>query len=310
MILAGGLYLLTGCNPSDTTAANSGNTAAANSNAAANTAAKPAAAPATMDAIASLEKSGWEAWKNKDQKTFESLVSDRIIDFGKDGRMDKAAISKMLFDSKCDVKSYSWADQKLTNLSNDVAILTFKSTQDITCDGKKSPSPTYVATVYAREGDKWMNVLYMENKVSDPKKPIHYPAPSSPATAGSTTSDATTDQLMAIEKKAWDAWKARDKAGVESMMAPNFVYFGDTGFHDRADVIKLWSEPKCEGLDYTVGDAKGFAVTPDVMLVTYSADVKGKCDGNPVTPGLWVASFDAKEGNDWKNAFYIDLPRQ
>lgn len=307
LLLACG-WLMSSCTNQSTPAANAGNTAAVNSNA--NTAAKPPAQPATMDAIAALEKSGWDAWKNKDQKAFEPLLSDRFIDFGKAGRQDKAAAIKAVFDPKCDVKDFSWSDQKLTNLGPDVAVLTFKNTQDATCDGKKSPSPTYVATVYAREGDAWKNVLYMENKASDPKNPNKYPAASSPATAGGTSSDATTDQLMAIEKKAWEAWKQRDKAGVESVMANNFVYYGDGGYMAKPDVVKLWGEAKCEGLDYTLGDAKGFAVTPDVMLVTYRADVKGKCDGHALTPGVWVASFDTKEGNDWKNAFYIDLPRQ
>lgn len=310
LTLAGGLYLMTGCNPSGTPAANSGNTAAANSNAAANTAAKPAAAPATQDAIAALEKSGWEGWKNHDTKGFNDLLSDRYVGFSKDGRQDKAANISAMEKAKYDVKSYSWSNEKLTNLSPDVAILTFDATQDYTQDGKKGNSPTHSASVYVREGDKWKNLIYMENQASDPKKPIKYPAPSSPATAGNTASDATTDQLMAIEKKAWEAWKQRDKAGVESVMSSNFVYFGDMGYMAKPDVVKLWGEAKCENLDYTLGDAKGFAVTPDVMLVTYRADIKGKCNGNALTPGVWVASFDVKEGGDWKNAFYIDLPRQ
>jgi hypothetical protein len=43
--------------------------------------------------------------------------------------------------------------------------------------------------------------------------------------------------------------------------------------------------------------------------VTYKADVKGKCDGKAVAPTLWVASFDIKEGDEWKNAFYTDINR-
>ena len=305
-LLTGGLSLLTGCDPSTTPAANAGNTAATNANAAP---AKPAAQPATMEAIAALEKQGWEGWKNHDAKVFNDLLSDRYVGFGKDGRQDKAANIDAMSKAKYDVKSYSWSDEKLTNLSPDVAILTFKATQDYTQDGKPGNSPTYCASVYVREGDKWKNLLYMENKVSDSKSPIKYPA-AKVAVKPAASVDATTDALIGIEKKAWEAWKQRDKAGVESVMAPNFVYYGDRGATARADAIKLWSEAKCEGLDYAFGDAKGLSITPDVSLVTYQADVKGKCDGNPVTPSLWVASFDTKEGNDWKNAFYIDLPRQ
>ena len=301
-------YMLTSCTTSSTPAANAGNTAVANANAAP---AKPAAQPATLDAIAALEKQGWEAWKNNDSKPFQDLLSDRSVGFGKTGRQDKAAMIKGFADNKCDVKSYSWSDQKLTNLSPDVVVMTFKSEQDYTCNGKKGDSPVYSATVYVREGDKWKNLLYMESKAIDPKNPPKsYPAPSAAPKADDAKPDATTDTLMAIEKKAWEAWKQRDKAGVESVMAANFMYDGATGPDDRATMVKRWGEEKCEGLDYTLADAIGFAVTPDVMLVTYRADVKGKCNGNPIPPSMWVASFDTKEGNDWKNAFYVDLPRQ
>ena len=239
----------------------------------------------------------------------QDLTSDRAVGFSKDGRQDKAAMVKAMDDAKCDVKSYSFSDEQMTPLGNDVAVLTFKAMQDATCDGKKSPSPVNSASVYVREGDKWKNLLYIENQVSDPKKPIKYPAPKEAVKPDAAASDATTDQLMAIEKKAWEAWKQRDKAGVEAVMSNNFVYFGDNGFMAKPDVVKLWGEAKCEGLDYTVGDAKGLSVAPDVSLVTYRADVKGKCNGNALTPGVWVASFDIKEGDAWKNAFYIDMPR-
>lgn len=307
--LSVGAYMLTACTTTSTPAANAGNTAAANSNA--NTAAKPAGQPATLDAIAALEKSGWEGWKNNDPKVFNDLLSDRAVGFGKDGRQDKAAMIKSFGDTKCDVKSYSWADQKLTNLSPDVAIITFKSTQEATCGGKKVPSPVNSVSVYVREGDKWKNLLYMESPVQDPKNlPKSYPAPPPAPKADDSNWDATTTQLMAIEKKEWEAWKQRDKAGIEAVLASNFMYYGGVGFYDRKTTLEHWGEEKCEGLDYTLADAKGFAVTPDVMLVTYRSDEKGKCNGNPVQPSSWTASFDVKEGNDWKNAFYTDIPRQ
>jgi hypothetical protein len=309
MLLTGALaYGLTACTTTTTPAANAGNTTTANANA--NTAAKPAAQPATMDAIAALEKSGWEAWKNKDEKVFQDLLSDRFVGFSKDSRMDKAATIKGLFANKCEVKGYSWSDQKLTNVSADVAILTFKAEQDATCDGKKNPSPVYSATVYVREGDKWKNLMYVEQPVMDPKNmPKSYPA--APAMkADDSKPDATTDQLMAVEKKAWEAWKTRDKAGVDASMSKDFAYYGGIGYTDRASTLARWGEEKCEGLDYTLSNARGMQVTPEVMLVTYVADVKGKCGGNPLAPSSWTASFDVKEGNDWKNAFYIDAPRQ
>jgi hypothetical protein len=286
--------------------------AANNTNAApANAAAKPAAAAPTKEALMTLEKSGWEAWKNRDTKWSEENYSAKGVGFGKDGRQDKAAMIKAMADAKCDIKSYSLSDDQMTMLGNDVAVLTFKGTQDGTCDGKKVPATVWASSVYVREGDKWKALLYVENEVVDPKA-----APKPPAAAkkeeakpAETKPDALTETLMAIETKAWEAWKQRDKAGVEGVMAKDFFYMSGLGRTDRAGAIKLWAEAKCTGLDYKFSDPMGVSITPDVSLVTYKADAKGTCDGKPVTPAVWVASFDLKEGDAWKNAFYTDVPR-
>jgi hypothetical protein len=289
--------------------------AANNANASnANTAAKPVAAAPTKDALMAIEKAGWEAWKNRDNKWSEENYSAKGVGFGKDGRQDKAAMIKAMADAKCDIKSYSLSDDQMTMLGNDVAVLTFKGTQDGTCDGKKVPAVVLASSVYVREGDKWKALLYVENPVVDPKAPPAKPAAAAPAKkdeakAAETKPDALTDSLMAIETKAFEAWKTRDKAGVEGVMAKSFFYMSGLGLKDRASSIALWADGKCEGLDYKLTDPMGVSITPDVSLVTYKADTKGTCDGKPVSPPTWAASFDIKEGDVWKNAFYTDVPR-
>jgi len=285
-----------------------------NANAApANAAAKPAAAAPTKEALMTLEKSSWEAWKNKDAKVFEEILSAKAVGVSATaGRQDKAAMIKSLTDSKCDVKSYSFSDEQMNMLGADVAVLTFKSQQDYTCDGKKGPANVWSSSVYIREGDKWKALLYVENPVTDPKVPAKYaaaPANKDDAKTADTKPDTLTESLLAIETKAWESWKQRDKTGIESVMAKDFMYVSGSGRTPRAEAIKLWGDQKCEGLDFKFADAKGVSVTADVSLVTYKADVKGKCDGKQVAPFLWVASFDMKEGDAWKNAFYTDVNR-
>lgn len=296
----------------NTAAANAGNTANA-----ANTSAKPAAAAPTKDALMAIEKSGWEAWKNKDTKWIEENYSAKGIGFSKTGRQDKAAMVKSLSEAKCDIKSYSLSDDNMQMLGSDVAVLTFKGTQDGTCDGKKVPAAVWASSVYIREGEKWKALMYVENPVVDPAAPPAKPAKAAPAAPAKkdeakpadTNSDALTASLMAVETKGWEAWKQRDKAGVESVMAKDFYYASGLGVKNRADTIKQWGESKCEGLSYKLFDPQGLQVTPDVALVTYKADATGTCDGRPVPPSVWVASFDIKEGDQWKNAFYTDTDR-
>ena len=283
--------------------ANVANTANANANAARSVAAAP-----TKDALYALEKTGWEAWKNRDTKPLDDLISDKYVGFAASGRTDKAASIKSMGTTNCKINSYSWSDEQMNMIGADVAVLTFKADQDYICDGKKGPTPTWSASVYVREGDKWRNQFYVENPVVDPK------AAPPPAKKGETASpetkpDALTDTLMAVEKQGWEAWKTRDVKGVESVMAKDFVYFSGTGRRDRAASIKGWSEPKCEGLGYTFLEPKAVQLAPDVALVTYKANATGKCDGVAVAPTLWVASFDIKEDGAWKNVFYTDVAR-
>ena len=276
----------------------------ANANAAATT---TAAAP-SKDSIAALEKSGWEAWKNRDSKVQEEILSDRYVGFGPTGRTNKAASVESMSKQNCKVNSYSWSDEQMRMIGSDVAVLTFKADQDYTCDGKKGDTPTWSASVYVREGDKWKNTYYAETKVVPEKAPPAR-AKTGEAKAPDTKPDDLTNTLMAIETKGWDAWKNRDVKGVEEVMAKDFMYFSGKGRLERADAIKNWAEPKCTGLGYTFAEPAGIQLSKDAALVTYKANVTGACDGVAVAPTLWVASFDVKEGDAWKNAFYMDLPR-
>ena len=290
--------------------ANSGNAAktnTANSTANANTAAPAAAAP-SKDSIAALEKTGWEAWKNRDGKVQQELLSDKYVGFNATGRIDKASSVQSMTTQNCKVNSYSWSDEQMKMIGSDVAVLTFKADQDYTCDGKKGDTPTWSATVYVREGDKWKNVFYAETKAVDAKAPPAK-AKTGEAKAPDAKPDDLTTTLMAIETKGWDAWKTRDVKGVEDVMAKDFMYFSGKGRLERADAIKGWSEPKCTGLGYTFAEPKAVQLSSDATLVTYKANVTGTCDGVAVAPTLWVASFDVKEGDAWKNAFYMDLSR-
>jgi len=287
---------------SNASKANTSNTTAANT-------AAPAAAAPTMDSIAAIEKTGWEAWKNHDGKAAEEILSDKYVGFGAAGRTTKAMSVESMAKTNCKVNSYSWSDEKMRMLGPDVAVLTFKADQDYACDGKKGDTPTRSASVYLREGDRWKNVYYAETKAVDAKAmPPKAKTGETKAPDAGKPDDLTT-ALMAVETKAWDAWKNRDAKGVEDVMAKDFAYYSGKGLLERADAVKGWAEPKCSGLGYTFLEPAAVQLSKDAALVTYKANTTGQCDGIPIAPTEWVASFDVKEGDVWKNAFYMDFPR-
>src|SRR3954469_24462397 len=118
---------------------------------------------ATEDAIKKMEKDLWEAWKNKDMKPFEVHISDSSWSVDPQmGLVDKKMTLKSMTDMLCDVKSYSFSDDKVVWIDKDAAIYTLKATVDATCGGQKVPDTLYASTVWAKRGLKWEAVFHQE----------------------------------------------------------------------------------------------------------------------------------------------------
>ncbi len=110
--------------------------------------------------IITLEKAGWEAWKNKDSAWFQANLSDDALSVHADGVADKAQIVKSLAD--CEVKNVSLNNFKFLMLDKNSAIITFTGTQDAVCGGKTQPSTVRASSVYVKRGGKWLNTFYTE----------------------------------------------------------------------------------------------------------------------------------------------------
>jgi len=273
--------------------------------------AKPTAVAPTKDALMALEKSGWEAWKTKDTKVFQDLLSEKYIGFGPTGRVDKAASLKSLTDPKVVVKSYSLSDERMTMLGPDAALLTFKATQDFTMDGKPGPKEVWSASVYVRDGDRWKEAYYNETPVVDPKAPAKSAqakpaAPTKPA-ADAKPADAATETLMALEKKGWEAWKARDAKLVEGLYTKDFSLIESGQRFDTAGAMKNWFETKCDIKSYSLSDPASTSFTKEMSIVTYRGTSVGTCDGNALGP-IWATAVYVKEGESWKMAFTFNAP--
>jgi hypothetical protein len=257
-----------------------------------------------------LEKSAHDAFKNKDAKFWETFLSDKFVGFGATGRMDRAASMKQYAGTDCDVKSTTLSDEQMIAYGADAAILTTKVTSDGTCGGKKIPAETWAATAYVRDGDKWKAAFHAEAPVADPKAAPAKPAAAAPAKKEDTseaTDDALTTALLAVENKAWEGWKNRDAKAQSDLATSDFRYLSSTGLKNKDESIKGWSEPKCDIKSFSLTDPMAVSLTNDFALVTYKGNASATCDGKPVPPLVWVASFNMKEGDTWKNAFYFDV---
>jgi len=304
LVLIAAITFLMGCQPAATnTATNAGNSAN-NANAA-----KPTAAAPTKDALMTMEKAAWEAWKNRDAKWMQENASEKYVGFGPTGRMDKAASIKS-YEQKCEIKSYTLSDDQMQMVGPDVAVLTFRGAQDYTCDGKKGPADVRAASIYVREGDKWKAAFYAETPVTDPNTPPAKPATPVKKDEAKTEAkpDAATEAVLTEEKKVWEAWKNKDAKTLEAVLGKDFAFYMGNGRHDRAAAIKMWgTENKCDVKSYWLSDAQSAALTSDVTLLTYKGGGEGTCEGNPIMTE-WYVSVLMKDDGVWKTAFGMGVP--
>jgi Domain of unknown function (DUF4440) len=288
-------------------------TSAANANAAAT----PVAAAPTKEALMVTETKAWEAWKAKDGKFFEEMLTDNTIGFSDKGRVDKAAIIKSIIDPTCDVKSFSVTEDQMTPLGTDVALITYKATQDGKCGSKALPGVVWAATVAVRSGDKWKYAYHNEIPVIDPKAARAKPASEKPADkkeapkkdeARPAAPDAGTDAMLAVEKAVWEAWKAHDAKKIEALTAKDisFVNIFGTYFATKADAMKDWTGTKCEIKSVSVTDGAGTMLSPTVGILTFKGTADGTCYGQKVGV-VWGTSVYVKDGENWKWAFGMNL---
>jgi len=123
---------------------------------------KPAKSASNETAITDLEKSAWEAYKNKQGDAFKKLCSkDYYGEYAEGVKNLDGEVADM---AKTDLREYSLADIKVVFPSSDVALITYKTTMQETSEGKDMSGTYNSASVWVKKGGKWLGVFHTEVK--------------------------------------------------------------------------------------------------------------------------------------------------
>ncbi|MEP7213225.1 MAG: nuclear transport factor 2 family protein [Acidobacteriota bacterium] len=300
-------FAVTACQPAANTTTN--NAVATNTNANSNSNAASTAAAPTKEAMMTLERSAYDAWKNKDAKFWDPFLTSNFVGFSNGKKLDKAAAIKEYGQSDCDVKSVALSDDQMTPLGPNAVLMTYKTTTDATCGGQKIPTVAWTAGVYVREGNQWKGAFHADAPVRDQNAPpmkseanAAKPATAATPTAATAAPDAATDAMFTLEKKAWDDWKSKNQKAMEDWASPNLTAFTSDGRQPGADAIKTWMSDGCEVKSVSLTDPSSITLGPDHGLLLFKAAVDGKCKGTAIPPE-YGASVYAKEGGTWKAVF-------
>ena len=119
-----------------------------------------------LEEISTIEKTLWEAWKNKRVGPFHLHMAENSVSVSPDGVLaGKQVVIQTIENTDCEVKSYSFSDMAVHRVSNNAAILTYRAEQDAVCDGEKIPENVVVAAVYVRQYGRWLATSYQETPI-------------------------------------------------------------------------------------------------------------------------------------------------
>jgi len=111
--------------------------------------------------IITLEKAGWDAWKNKNASWFQNNTTEDCLWISSEGISDKSQMIKST-QTDCNVTSVSLDNFKFLMLNENAVLLTYVATQDGQCGSKKLSEKIRASVNYVNRGGKWLEAFYME----------------------------------------------------------------------------------------------------------------------------------------------------
>ena len=121
--------------------------------------ATPSTAPvADAGTIIDLEDSVWKAYKNKQLRSIEGLLYKTYYGVYADGI--KTLDMEVADMDKTEIDSYSLAVIKVEFPNPSIAVITYKTSQRGTFDGKDVSGNYYNESVWVKKGDRWLNTFH------------------------------------------------------------------------------------------------------------------------------------------------------
>jgi hypothetical protein len=119
---------------------------------------KPAKSASNETAITNLEKSAWEAYKNKQADAFKALLSNDYRGIYAEGM--KTVDGEIVDAAATELRDYSFADVKVVFPSADGAVITYKVTTQGTSDGRDASGTYNSGSVWIKKAGKWLCVFH------------------------------------------------------------------------------------------------------------------------------------------------------
>ena len=113
--------------------------------------------------------------------------------------------------------------------------------------------------------------------------------------------------LVATEKKLWEAWKNKDPKPFKAWIAADSVGIGDQGTQGKTDLLKDIAAGGCDIKSFDLSEFKLTMIDSSVALLTYKGVADGTCAGTPL-PTVWASSTYVRRGGKWLAIQHQETP--
>ena len=117
---------------------------------------------ANESTITDLEKSAWEAYKNKQADAFKALMSKDYYGVYAEGM--KTLDGETVDMAKSDLREYSFSDIKVVFPHPKMAVMIYKVKVQATAEGKDISGTYNSGSVWIQQAGKWVGAFHTESK--------------------------------------------------------------------------------------------------------------------------------------------------
>ena len=116
------------------------------------------------------------------------------------------------------------------------------------------------------------------------------------------------DDLPALEKETWQAWKDNDDARFLSYLTDDYVGVDRDGITvGKKALQEALKESPCDVKSFKLGKITVHPMGDDMAILTFEAHIDATCNGQTRPPHVYSSSFWVKQGGKWLNACYTEV---
>src|SRR5689334_20517449 len=122
---------------------------------------------------------------------------------------------------------------------------------------------------------------------------------------GQMKSDNSVEaEIVALERRAFEAWKHKDRRFFEENMAEDGQYIDQNGVGGKAQYVRAIIDNDCTINGYALDKTKVTMLGKEAALLTYGYTYDIVCGGKPEAGLLWSSTAYVKRGGKWLIAFH------